>query len=135
MARAYHLARGESGRDVVIARWGSYHGNSLGALDLSGREPLRRPYAPWLGRFRHVSTPYPYRAGQAAAHALGDPAALAAELEAAIVRPRATGRVAAFVARADRGGDAGRGRPAGRLLAGDRGGLPAARGAARSPTR
>jgi adenosylmethionine-8-amino-7-oxononanoate aminotransferase len=97
MARAYHLARGEPSRDVVIARWGSYHGNSLGALDLSGREPLRRPYAPWLGRFQHVSTPYPYRAGQAAAHALGDPAALAAELEATII---AAGdrRVAAFVA-------------------------------------
>jgi adenosylmethionine-8-amino-7-oxononanoate aminotransferase len=97
MARACHLARGEPGRDVVIARWGSYHGNSLGALDLSGREPLRRPYAAWLGRFRHVSVPYPYRAGQAAAHALGDPAALAAELEAAIVAAGA-GRVAAFVA-------------------------------------
>ncbi len=97
MARAYHLARGEPTRDVVIARWGSYHGNSLGALDLSGREPLRRPYAPWLGRFRHVSVPYPYRAGQAAAHALGDAGALAAELEAAIeaAGPR---RVAAFVA-------------------------------------
>ncbi len=97
MARAYHLARGESSRDVVIARWGSYHGNSLGALDLSGREPLRRPYAPWLGRFQHVSAPYPYRAGQAAAHALGDPAALAAELEGAI-EAAGPGRVAAFVA-------------------------------------
>ncbi len=97
MARAYHLARGESGRDVVIARWGSYHGNSLGALDLSGREPLRRPYASWLGRFGHLSTPYPYRAGQADAHALGDPAALAAELDAAILGA-GPGRVAAFVA-------------------------------------
>jgi len=96
MARAYHLARREPSRDVVIARWGSYHGNSLGALDLSGREPLRRPYAPWLGRFQHVSTPYPYRAGQAAAHALGDPSALAAELEAAIV-VAGDRRVAAFV--------------------------------------
>ena len=65
MARAYHLARGEAGRDIVIARWGSYHGNSLGALDLSGREPLRRPYAPWLGRFQHVSdaVPVPGRPG------------------------------------------------------------------------
>ncbi len=97
MARAYHLARGEASRDVVIARWGSYHGNSIGALDLSGREPLRRPYAPWLGRFRHVSTPYPYRAGQAAAHALGDGAALAAELEQEI-ESAGSGRVAAFVA-------------------------------------
>jgi adenosylmethionine-8-amino-7-oxononanoate aminotransferase len=82
---------------MVIARWGSYHGNSMGALDLSGREPLRRPYEPWLGRFRHVSAAYPYRAGEPAAHALGDVDALAADLEAAIadVGP---GRVAAFVA-------------------------------------
>jgi hypothetical protein len=97
MARAYHLARGEPARDIVIARWGSYHGNSLGALDLSGRDPLRRPYAPWLGRFAHVSTPYPYRAGQAAARALADGAALATELEAAI-EAAGPGRVAAFVA-------------------------------------
>ena len=97
MARAYHLARGEASRDVVIARWGSYHGNSLGALDLSGREPLRRPYASWLGRFGHVSTPYPYRAGQPASHALADGPTLAAELDAEIERA-GSGRVAAFVA-------------------------------------
>jgi adenosylmethionine-8-amino-7-oxononanoate aminotransferase len=97
MVRAYHLARREPDRTVVIARWGSYHGNSLGALDLSGREPLRRPYEPWLGRFRHVSAAYPYRAGEAAARALGDVDQLVAELEAAIAEA-GQGRVAAFVA-------------------------------------
>src|SRR3989442_3811054 len=61
LARAYHLARGEASRQVVIARWGSYHGNTLGALDASGREPLRRPYAPWLGRAIHVPAAYEYR--------------------------------------------------------------------------
>src|SRR5664280_306810 len=96
MARAYHLARREPDRTVVIARHGSYHGNSLGALDLSGREPLRRPYEPWLGRFQHVSAAYPYRAGEAAAHALGDVDQLIAELEAAIT-DAGPGRVAAFV--------------------------------------
>ena len=97
MARAYHLARREPDRTVVIARHGSYHGNSLAALDLSGREPLRRPYEPWLGRFQHVSAAYPYRAGEAAAHALGDAGELAAELESAILEA-GPGRVAAFVA-------------------------------------
>ncbi|HEX8939153.1 MAG TPA: aminotransferase class III-fold pyridoxal phosphate-dependent enzyme [Candidatus Limnocylindrales bacterium] len=97
LARAYHLARGEADRTVVIGRWGSYHGNTLGALDLSGRAPLRRPYEPWLGRFGHVSAAYPYRAGEAAAHALGDAAALASELEAAILAS-GPGTVAAFVA-------------------------------------
>lgn len=97
LARAAQLARGEADRSVVFARWSSYHGNTLGALDLSGRKPLRRPYEPWLGRFRHVSAAYPYRAGEPGSNALGSAEALAAELDAAIVDagPR---NVAAFVA-------------------------------------
>ena len=97
LARAYHVARGESERWIVIARWGSYHGNSLGALDLSGRKPLRRPYEAWLGRFRHVSAAYPYRAGEPGSNALGDADELAAELERAI-EAAGPGTVAAFVA-------------------------------------
>ncbi|CAN5653690.1 aspartate aminotransferase family protein [soil metagenome] len=97
LARAYHLARGEPERATVIARWGSYHGNTLGALDLSGRRPLRRPYEPWLGRFRHVSAAYPYRAGDTGANALGDGAELAAELDRTIEQA-GPGAVAAFVA-------------------------------------
>jgi adenosylmethionine-8-amino-7-oxononanoate aminotransferase len=97
LVRSYHLARREPDRTVVFARHGSYHGNSLGALDLSGREPLRRPYEPWLGRFGHLSAAYPYRAGEPEAHALGDTDALVAELEEAIAAA-GQGRVAAFVA-------------------------------------
>ena len=59
MVRAYWLAHGEPQRTVVVGRWGSYHGNTLGALDLSGRRGLRAPYEPWLGRFEHVSAAYP----------------------------------------------------------------------------
>ncbi len=97
MARAYHLARAESERWVVIARWGSYHGNTLGALDLSGRRPLRRPYEAWLGRFRHVSAAYPYRAGQPGADAIASAEEAAAEL-AQMLELAAPGTVAAFVA-------------------------------------
>ena len=97
LARSFHLARGNPDRTIVIARHGSYHGNTLGALDLSGRPPLRRPYEPWLGTFRHVSTPYPYRDGEPAAHAFGDGHGLAAELERAI-EGAGTANVAAFVA-------------------------------------
>jgi adenosylmethionine-8-amino-7-oxononanoate aminotransferase len=97
LVRSYHLARREPDRVAVIARHGSYHGNSMGALDLSGREPLRRPYEPWLGRFSHVSAAYPYRGGEAAARALGDVDALVADLESAIAEA-GQGRVAAFVA-------------------------------------
>jgi len=97
LARAYHLARGEPDREILVARHGSYHGNTLGALDLSGRPPLRRPYEPWLGRTRHVSAAYPYRDGEAGAHALGDVDALASELERTLAE-LGPGRVAAFVA-------------------------------------
>ena len=97
LVRSYHVARGDTQRWIVFARWGSYHGNSLGALDLSGRKPLRRPYEAWLGRFRHVSAPYPYRAGEPGANALDDADELAAELERAF-EAAGPGTVAAFVA-------------------------------------
>ena len=97
LARAYHIARGEPNRWIVYARWGSYHGNTLGALDLSGRKPLRRPYEGWLGRFRHVSAAYPYRAGDPGSNALGTAEELAAELDAAF-HAAEPGTVAAFVA-------------------------------------
>jgi hypothetical protein len=97
LVRSYHLARGETERWIVFARWGSYHGNSLGALDLSGRKPLRRPYEAWLGRFRHVSAAYPYRGGETGANALADADELAAELDQAF-RAAGPGTVAAFVA-------------------------------------
>ncbi len=96
LARAVQIARGQTDRWVVFSRWSSYHGNTLGALDLSGRKPLRRPYEGWLGRFRHVSAAYPYRGGEPGAHALGSAAELADELDRAITAA-GPGTVAAFV--------------------------------------
>jgi adenosylmethionine-8-amino-7-oxononanoate aminotransferase len=61
MARAFHVARGQESRHKVIARHGSYHGSTLGALDASGRRLLRAPYEPWLGRAVHVPAAYEYR--------------------------------------------------------------------------
>jgi adenosylmethionine-8-amino-7-oxononanoate aminotransferase len=97
MVRAYWLAQGEPNRTVVVSRWGSYHGNTLGALDLSGRTGLRRPYEPWLGRFEHVSAAYPYRAGQDKANAIANGTEAVAELDALLDRV-GPGRIAAFVA-------------------------------------
>jgi adenosylmethionine-8-amino-7-oxononanoate aminotransferase len=96
LARAYHLARGEAGRHRIIARRSSYHGNTLGALDASGREALRRPYEPWLGRATHVSPAYEYRCALPD-HPRGCGAALAAELDDAITR-EGPGTVACFIA-------------------------------------
>ena len=96
MARAYHAARGED-RHVVIGRQGSYHGNSRGALDVSGREGLRRPYLPWLGHARHTTTPYEYRCPFPDTHPDGCGRRHAAALEALLeqIGPQ---QVAAFVA-------------------------------------
>jgi len=96
MARTYHLARGEEARTVIIARGESYHGNTRGALDVSGREVLRRPYEPWLGQTVRVPGVNEYRCPNPA-HPEGCAVFHADHLEKAIVD---TGpeRVAAFVA-------------------------------------
>lgn len=96
MARAYHLARGEPTRAVVIARRSSYHGNTLGALDASGKEPLRKPYTPWLGRFLHAPPAYEYRC-ESPQHPDGCGVWHAGELERMIAQA-APGSVAAFIA-------------------------------------
>jgi adenosylmethionine-8-amino-7-oxononanoate aminotransferase len=96
MARAYHLAKGQTGRSVVISRRGSYHGNTLGALDASGKAPLRKPYTPWLGRFLHVSAAYEFRC-ENPQHPHGCGAWQAAELEK-MIASYGEDTVAAFIA-------------------------------------
>jgi adenosylmethionine-8-amino-7-oxononanoate aminotransferase len=61
LARRYHLERGQAGKHLVIGRWASYHGATLGALSASGHVPRRRPYTPYLLPFPHVAPAYGYR--------------------------------------------------------------------------
>jgi len=61
LARQIQQARGEHGRHLIISRWHSYHGMSLGALSVSGRPGLRAPYLPMLRHMPHIAPPYPYR--------------------------------------------------------------------------
>jgi hypothetical protein len=81
---------------VLIARGQSYHGNTRGALDVSGREVLRQPYEPWLGQTVRVPGVNEYRCPNPG-HPDGCAQFHADQLEKAIVD---TGpeRVAAFVA-------------------------------------
>jgi len=60
-ARQYFLESGQPQRWRVVARWHSYHGNTLGALSLTGRIGARRPYLPLLVDFPHCPPPYCYR--------------------------------------------------------------------------
>jgi adenosylmethionine-8-amino-7-oxononanoate aminotransferase len=96
MARAYHLARGQVGRHKIVSRWGSYHGNTRGALDAGGRKPLRAPYLPWLDKGVHVPAVYEYRCPMPS-HPDGCAAEHAAELERVILEEGAD-TVAAFIA-------------------------------------
>jgi adenosylmethionine-8-amino-7-oxononanoate aminotransferase len=96
MARAYHLAKGQAGRSIVIGRRSSYHGNTIGALDASGKAPLRKPYTPWLGRFLHVSPAYELRC-ENPQHPHGCAAWHAVELEK-LIASYGEDTIAAFIA-------------------------------------
>lgn len=61
MARQYHLERGNASRYKVAARWQSYHGNTLGALSMSGNIARRHRYTPMLIDFPHIPPAYCYR--------------------------------------------------------------------------
>jgi adenosylmethionine-8-amino-7-oxononanoate aminotransferase len=61
LARQYFVERGEPERRHIIARRQSYHGITLGALAVGGRERQRAPFAPLLVETHHVSPVYAYR--------------------------------------------------------------------------
>jgi len=60
-ARQVQVERGETGRYLVVSRWQSYHGTTLGALATSGRPGLRQLYRPMIQQTPHISPPYCYR--------------------------------------------------------------------------
>ena len=84
LARQYFVERGQLQRRFIIARRQSYHGVTLGALAIGGREWQRKPFGPLLIETHHVSPVYEYRGKRAdeAAEAYG--ARLAEELESKI---------------------------------------------------
>jgi adenosylmethionine-8-amino-7-oxononanoate aminotransferase len=84
LARQYFVERGEPQRQKIIARRQSYHGITLGALAIGGREKQRAPFAPLLVETHHVSPAYEYRDRRADETAEAYGARLAAELEAKI---------------------------------------------------
>jgi len=61
LARQIQMARGEDRRHLIISRWQSYHGMTLGALAVSGRPGLRSPYLEMMRDTPHIPTPYTYR--------------------------------------------------------------------------
>lgn len=60
LARQYALTQGQGSRSKVISRFPSYHGCTLGALDLTGYDPLRAPFDPMMKGMPSIPAPATY---------------------------------------------------------------------------
>lgn len=61
LARQFWLSRSKPDKHVVISREQSYHGNTLGALSLSGNPMRREIFAPCLHDWPRIAPCYAYR--------------------------------------------------------------------------
>jgi adenosylmethionine-8-amino-7-oxononanoate aminotransferase len=61
LARMYWLARDRDDKYIVVSRHQSYHGNTLGALSISGNPGRRDIYAPMLHDWPKIAPCYAYR--------------------------------------------------------------------------
>jgi adenosylmethionine-8-amino-7-oxononanoate aminotransferase len=106
MARQYFVEIGQPQRRHVIARWQSYHGNTLGALSAGGNRARRELFAPLLLDFAHVAPCFAYRFQRDGETESAYGLRVADELEAEILRlgPES---VAAFIAETVVGATAG----------------------------
>ncbi len=84
LARQYFVEVGEPQRRYIIARRQSYHGVTLGALAVGGREWQRKQFGPLLIETHHVSPAYEYRGRRADETPQDYGARLAQELESKI---------------------------------------------------
>ena len=106
LARQYFLEIGQPERGRIIARRQSYHGNTLGALAVSGNVARREPYKPLLIETSHIAPCYAYRGGGPDESEEDYGRRVADELEAEILR-LGPDSVAAFVAETVVGATAG----------------------------
>ncbi|MAW87227.1 MAG: aspartate aminotransferase family protein [Phyllobacteriaceae bacterium] len=60
LARQHALTKGEASRWKVISRFPSYHGCTLGALALTGYDPLALPFAPMMQAMPKIAAPTCY---------------------------------------------------------------------------
>jgi len=61
LAYQYHAEKGNRGKSIVIGRWQSYHGATLGALSVTGVPARRRSFIPLLQPYPHIAPAYCYR--------------------------------------------------------------------------
>jgi adenosylmethionine-8-amino-7-oxononanoate aminotransferase len=84
LARQYFVEHGQRQRRFIIARRQSYHGVTLGALAVGGREWQRKQFGPLLIETHHVSPAYEYRGKRVDETAEAYGVRLAEELESKI---------------------------------------------------
>lgn len=97
MARQYFVEIGQPQRRHIVARWQSYHGNTLGALSAGGNRGRRDLYAPLLIEMSHIAPCYAYRGQEDGESEVAYGLRMADELETEIQR-LGPDTVAAFVA-------------------------------------
>ncbi len=61
LARQYFVEIGKPEKSKFIARWQSYHGNTIGALSAGGNRWRRAQFSPMLVDMIHIPPCYPYR--------------------------------------------------------------------------
>jgi adenosylmethionine-8-amino-7-oxononanoate aminotransferase len=98
MAVQYFAEIGQPQKNRIIARWQSYHGNTLGALSAGGNRWRRAQFPSLLlEQIEHIGECYEYRGRRIGESAEQYGQRMADELEAAILRLGAE-NVAAFIA-------------------------------------
>jgi len=60
LVRQYHLETGQPSRFRILSRRQSYHGNTLGAMTVSGNVARRAPYVPMLADWGHTAPCFCY---------------------------------------------------------------------------
>ena len=97
LARQYWLSQGKSDKHIVVSRNQSYHGNTLGALSLSGNPGRREIFAPILHDWPKIDPCYAFRHQNDAESARDYGVRAAHSLEKAIAEHGAD-NIAAFIA-------------------------------------
>ena len=62
IAHQYYLELGKERKELIVSRWLSYHGITMGALSMSGNVPRRRNFTHSLLPYPKIAAPYCYPA-------------------------------------------------------------------------
>ncbi len=97
LARQYWLSQGRDDKYIVVSRQQSYHGNTMGALSLSGNPLRREMFAPLLHDWPRIDPCYSYR-HQNDGESVEDYAARSAHALEKAVSDQGADNIAAFIA-------------------------------------